>query len=75
MDKVTIMLTALQLIASYGSGNVKRTWIRAFHAPLILIAQEALEKMALCDAVQSRRTKPSSRTARQLYLPLIFDQA
>lgn len=50
MDKVTIMLTALQLIASYGKGSVNRTWIRAFHSPLIQIAQGALEKVALCDA-------------------------
>jgi hypothetical protein len=54
MDKVAILIDALRRIASYGSGNVNRTWIRAFHAPLILIAQEALEKVALCDAVQSR---------------------
>jgi hypothetical protein len=57
MDKVAILIDALRRIASYGSENVNRTWIRAFHTPLILIAQEALEKVVICDAVQSLRTK------------------
>jgi hypothetical protein len=74
MDNVTIMLTALRFITSYVNGSVNRTWIRAFHTPLIQIALEALVKVALCDAAQARRTSESGK-ARRLYLPLIFDQA